>query len=258
MVRYITAISLVISLSSCVQKQPPKEDDYIGSEAYSKGAYLDRLVLPETEIREGRKHVALRLNSKPPSPAHELTYFLFRKKNDLSTRKLHFERLGYKPIRLSHEAGWDKVFTVKNRDIVPMGQELYRFTFADTDQFVTLERVTDALADRFTLSDDCDCLFPNIFEPRLMAEEIGKGRFSDVVRFDEFRPGDNSVVITLLPTVSSDRGQLPQLIWERETHILKPGETWKARSYSYQTLSVVPPQDILEGHVVGWIELRLK
>ncbi len=90
-----------------------------------------------------------------------------------------------------------------------------------------------------------------------MAEEIGKGRFSDVVRFDEFRPKDDSVVITLLPTVSH-RGPSPKSIWERETHTLRTGENWKARSYTYQVLSIVAPQEIPEGNLVGWIELRLQ
>lgn len=41
-------------------------------------------------------------------------------------------------------------------------------------------------------------------------------------------------------------------------HTLNSGGEWAVRGFTYQVLSIVPPQDIPEGHVVGWIELRLK
>ena len=249
--------AVILLITSCISDERQDKESVIGEEAFVTGAYLDRLVLPESDQRAGRRGVALRLNSDPPSAFPTLSYALFRIKDDTASWELHLASLGYTPIALSHDASWDKVFKIRNRDIVPLGEEFYRFTFTENDHSVTVERVTEALAKRFTLCDDCARLWTNSFEPRLMAEVIGKGRFSDVVRFDEFRPGDDSVVITLLPTVSAN-GPLPKLIWERQTHTLKTGDVWKARSHTYQILSVVDPQVIPEGNLVGWMELRLR
>ena len=197
----------------------------------------------------------MRLEAETPSYP-TTRYMLKRPRNETDCWLLWLYRLGYQPIALSHRADWQKWYRIRNRDIVPLGKEFYRFTFEETDDFVTMERITEDLADRFTLSTDCARICPNSNEPRLMAEQIGDALYLDVVQIDVFSETERSAAVTLLPTARADYF-VENKSWQREAHTVKADDDWTARSHTYRVLSIVRPQEIVEGHVVGWIELRL-
>ena len=89
-----------------------------------------------------------------------------------------------------------------------------------------------------------------------MAEFVGDVQWSDTLRLDEFSATESSVEVSTKPVWEAPRRINSPNEWT--SHTLKSGGEWTVRGFTYQILSIVPPQDIPEGHVVGWIEFRLK
>ncbi|RLT03571.1 MAG: hypothetical protein DWI22_18420 [Planctomycetota bacterium] len=178
-------------------------------------------------------------------------------KNDVW--ELTLRGIGYGPLMSSHRGDdWvnNKVLEFRSNDIVPIGSELYHVTFDVNDDFITVERITEKLADRFKLSTNCECISTNLVDRYLMAEFKDDVKWSDRVRLDKFSATESSVVVSTSPEWEALYRVTRSDEWT--AHTLNSGGEWAVRGFTYQVLSIVPPQDIPEGHVVGWIELRLK
>jgi len=223
--------------------------------------YPDRLILPGTIAGESWREVALKIDANPPRPGVEFTDFMLKHPKDpieeSDVWQLTLSHFGYNKIAASHRGELDfPVLELRSKDIVPIGTELYLVTFDPNDDFITVERITEKLADRFKLSADCACFSTNLVAPRLMAEFEGDVQWSDTVRLDEFSAIESSVAVSTRPVWGALRRIKSPDKWI--PHTLQSGGDWTVRGFTYQVLSVVPPQDIPEGHIVGWIELRLK
>ena len=162
-------------------------------------------------------------------------------------------------IPSSRDAGdWTrtKSFTIRNNDIVPLGKQFYHFAFDNRDDFITVERITANLEGRFKLSDMAACFSTNMYGQELMVVKEGDILWNDVFRLDQFSTTEPTVDVSIRPAGVSRTALRGTSEWKLDT--LRVGEEWTVGNHVYQVLSVVPPQEIPEGNLVGWIELRLK
>lgn len=121
-------------------------------------------------------------------------------KNDVW--ELTLRGIGYGPLMSSHRGDdWvnNKVLEFRSNDIVPIGSELYHVTFDVNDNFITVERITETLADRFKLSTNRECISTNLVDRYLMAEFKDDVKWSDRVRLDKFSATESSVVVSTSP-----------------------------------------------------------
>ncbi len=177
--------------------------------------------------------------------SHE--FVLRRDRDDPNVRRLLLPGFGYSKFRISPGEWQQAEFIIRSNEIVPLGQELYRFTFAADDASVVVDRVTAAFSGRIALTRDCARICVNTADKSLMNETPnGENPNLDVIRLEEFRPDEVGVIVSLV----QHRGKQNQTI--------HAGDVWKPRWYAYEVLSVVAPQDTDHGKLVGWVELRLK
>lgn len=244
------SLACLLGLCCCPSSQIEQ-----GPVGIDKGVQLDRFILPGSIRGERPRSVALQLDSIP-SPAGILSasYLLERRKGDPGVWDLLLTR-----IPSWRDTGdWTKTksLTIRNNDIVPLGKQFYHFAFDSADDFITVERITAKLEDRFKLSDMAACFSTNMYGQELMVVKEGDIVWSDVFRLDEFSATEPVVDVSIRPDGLARKVLPGPSKWTSQT--LKVGAEWKVRSHVYQVLSVVPPQEIPEGNLVGWIELRLK
>ena len=254
-------IVMVIALASCTPSAPPIIRPPIWGEPTGDELYASSLILPGTIAGESWREVALKIDANPPRPGVEFTNFMLKHPKDPIEEsdlwQLTLSHFGYNKIAASHRGELDfPVLELRSKDIVPIGTELYLVTFDPNDDFITVKRITEKLADRFKLSADCACFSTNLVAPRLMAKFEGDVQWSDTVRLDEFSAIESSVEVSTRPVWAAPRRITSPDEWT--SHTLQSGGDWTVRGFTYQVLSIVPPQDIAEGHVVGWLEFRLK
>jgi|GEM_PF-6796168 len=245
------SLACCLALSCC--PTPPIEQAPVGIN--DNGVQLDRCILPGSIHGEGPRSVAFKMESTP-SPAGILfaSYLLERRKDDPRVWELLLTRIP----RRRDTGDWTrtKFITIRNNDIVPLGTQFYHFAFDNADEFITVERITAKLEDRFKLSDMSACFSTNMYGQELMVVKEGDILWNDVFRLDQFSATKPAVDVSIRPEGVSRTALLGTSEWTQ--HTLKVGAAWTVRSHVYQVLSVVPPQVIPEGNLVGWIELRLK
>ena len=211
--------------------------------------FLDHFELPVLDPKLGLGTFTVRMypEDAPGSSASRHNFLLLRDKDDPGVRRLVLPGFGYEKFRFSQGGYQQAEFIIRSNDIIPLGQELYRFTFEPNDAWVAVDRVTAAFSGQITLARDCVRICTNLADKCLMNETPhGGNRNLDLVSFDEFLSEESGVVVSLV----QHRGQQKQTI--------HAGDTWKPRWYEYEIISVVAPQDTEHGKLVGWVELSLK
>ena len=152
MSRFLNVV--LISIISCTPSTPPIIRPPIWGEPLGTETYAGKLILPGTIAGEAWRKVAPKIDANPPRPGVEFTdYMLKHPKHPIKKKDvwhLTLREIGYGSIVSSHGGGsWvrNKVLELRSNDIVPIGTELYRVTFEANDDFITVERITEKLAD---------------------------------------------------------------------------------------------------------------
>ena len=211
--------------------------------------FLDHFELPVLDPQFGMGIIAIRMYPEdvPGSSESQHKFLLLTDKHDPGVRRLVLPGFGYEKFRLSQGVNQKAEFIIRSNDILPLGQELYRFTFMPDDEWVVVDRVTAAFSEQITLARDCARICTNLDDKCLMNETPHGGKRNlDLVSFDEFLPEEAGVVVSLV----QHRGKQKQTI--------HAGDNWKPRWYEYEVISIVAPQNTEHGKLVGWVELSRK
>ena len=247
----IKLLLITLLIVGCVPRDATQNsrESWGTEDANGSCRFLDHFELPvlDPQFGLGRFDIRMYPEDVPGSFKSQHNFLLLKDKDDPGVRRLVLPGFGYEKFHLSQGGYQQAEFIIRSNDILPLGQELYRFTFKPDDEWVVVDRVTAAFSEQITLTRDCARICTNLTDKCLMNETPhGGNRNLDLVSFDEFLPEESGVVVSLV----QHHGKQQQTI--------HAGDTWKPRWYEYEVISVVAPQDTEHGRLVGWVELSLK
>ena len=153
---------------------------------------------------------------------------------------------------------WGTTFLISPRDILPLGDQFYRFN-KFTEDGVEIENITNRRFGQRRIASGSQIIWANAVDAQLSRQVIADQSGNRYEIYDEInilRIGGKPVTadIRVRPNYHS---RIPKHLRtsQPQTATVTVHQTLELAQKSYQVKNIVPSAETHEGHVVGWIEL---
>ncbi|GEM_PF-6316954 len=144
-------------------------------------------------------------------------------------------------------------FHLTDREVIPIGSSTYRVSRSVGG--MRLDAV-DLAEHGITLQKDCWRICGNSSRLSMIPEVANGVRQEDFVNLLNIEVDPLFANVEVLPSYSLSKSGAKG-DWRAKTCRLAVGDIWQPRGVAYEVVSIVPPQEVPSGNVVGWVELRL-